>query len=98
MVTLAHSLALVVKGDQSNTTVDTDLLLPGDDIDTSRENDEQNSSEFDISDPLQVAGAILIGIDMPMPMPIIVTAFNAVCISVIVYIVSEMIRQWVPFI
>lgn len=97
LVTVAHGFALIVKGEQSADDIDSELLLPGD-VDTERDPGEGNYSEFDVSDPVQVAGALFLGIELPMPFPLVITAFNAVCIGAVVYIISEMIRKWIPFI
>jgi len=96
LVTVAHGLALVVSGDQS-AVEDPDEFYPSD-PDTERDPNEGNYSEFDVSDPLQVAGALFLGLELPMPFPIIITGFNAVCIGTSIYIISEMIRKWVPFV
>lgn len=96
MVTIAHGIALVVRGDQAS--IDDTIDIYPDDPDTDRDENEGNYSEFDVSDPLQVAGALFLGLELPMPFPIIITAFNAVCIGTSIYIVSEMIRKWIPLI
>lgn len=96
MVTLAHGLALIVKGDMQ--TYEQEFIINPDEYSTERQEDEQNFSQFDLSNPIDVLGSLVLGLDMPMPFPIIIIGFNAVCFSLVIYIVSEMIRKWIPLV
>jgi hypothetical protein len=94
LVTVAHTLALIVKGDVE--TIDTNNINYN--YGSSNREDNTTKTSWDVSNVALGIGAILVGIDMPMPMPIIVTAFNVITLSVIIYCAVEYIHGWVPFV
>jgi hypothetical protein len=115
LVTVAHSFALIVKGDlESMNNDDISSIAQRDNTVINRVRDRgyivnesegraynnalrnQSKNDYDLSGVADAIGSILIGLDMPMPMPIIVTAFNSVMIFTIIYCAVEWIKSCIP--
>jgi hypothetical protein len=92
LTTLAHGLAIAVR--------DSSTVINPDDYETDYRNkerqDDQNESSWDITPFAQGVGDILAGLDMPMPLPIIIIIWNVVLLTIIAYDVSEIIKAWIP--
>lgn len=93
LVTIAHTLALVVKGDVDKMNTNDLNYSIGD----KNRQDNGTSTSWDLSSPAGALGSILVGLDMPMPMPIIITIFNVVMLTITIYCAVEYIHSWVPF-
>ena len=93
LVSLAHTLALVVKGDvESINTNDINYQIGN----KTRE-DNASKTAWDLSTPQGAIGSILVGMDLPMPYPFIVTIFNVTMLTVVTFCAIEYIHSWVPF-
>lgn len=98
MTTMAHTLGLMIKGEveQVNPS-DYHYQFGSKDqpkYNESNPNADSKAGDFDILDVLTGIGALLLGIDLPMPFPIVVTAWNGIMITMIVFCIAEIIRMW----
>jgi hypothetical protein len=91
LVTLAHVLALNVLSNVGVTPGDYGHPIGG-----AGRQDNGSSTTFDISNIGLDVAAILVGIDLPLPFPIIVIAFNGIMFGLIAWCVSEIIHSWIP--
>jgi len=90
LMALGHSVALMAKGDID--TINPNDHAPASGVSTS------GDSGFDVSDPGMVIGAIMLGIDLPMPFPIAIIAWNGISLFCIAYAIQSWIRSWIPLI
>jgi hypothetical protein len=99
LVTFAHILALEVQSETNIMNIQTELdkAIP-DSVRTELENNLRNQTKIDALTILGSFGAIALGVDMPMPFPILVTCFNMILLVAIGYTISSIIRSWVPFV
>jgi hypothetical protein len=93
LVTLAHSLAIVVRDDTTYDYGDFDTQFG----DKGRQ-DNQNESEWDISGAGEAIGSLMLGLDLPFPFPLIIIIFNGFMLSIIAFCVSEIIKAWLPLV
>lgn len=93
LVTIAHTLALIVKGDVEAFNTDDINETIGD----KERDDNSTETSWDLTSPAGTIGSLLVGLDMPMPFPIIITIFNVVVLTILVYCALEYIHSWVPF-
>lgn len=92
-VTLAHALAIVVRDD---TTFDYGDFDPGFGDKGSQEGKDE--TDWDISGIGETLGALMLGLDLPFPFPLIVIAFNSIMLTIIAFCVSEIIKAWLPLV
>lgn len=91
LVTLAHGLALNIEESVDSYDIDMEFGDKG-------RQDDQNETEWDISGIADTLGALILGLDLPFPFPLIIIAFNGIMITVIAFCVSEIIKAWIPLV
>jgi hypothetical protein len=52
------------------------------------------TSTFDISEPTGLAVALLTGIELPMPYPLLISVWNFILIGLMSFCTAELIRSW----
>jgi hypothetical protein len=99
-ITLAHSLALVIKGSQEhNQQVDyIESLDVTDKIKQEMLDNIENESKIDYLDILTGMGDIILGLDLPFPFSLILAIVNSILLILIVFILALLIKAWLPFI
>lgn len=99
LVTFAHVLSMYVQTEQTVSDIQNKLnnSIP-DTVRTELENNMRNQTKIDAISILSSFVAITLGVDMPMPMPIVLSIFNLVIIISMAYVLSSIIRSYIPFV